>query len=58
MTNQNLSNKQFELDGIEYRTASNVRRIELEQKWGARSDYFREAEAAGDDALTFLDVDY
>jgi hypothetical protein len=53
-----LTNKQFELDGIEYRTATPKRQIELERKWGARADYFREAKAAGDDALTFLDVDY
>jgi hypothetical protein len=56
--NQDLSNKQFERDTIEYRTASDARRIELEKKWGARSDYFREAEAAGNDALTFLDIAY
>jgi hypothetical protein len=32
----------FAAEGMEYRTASRERRIELEAKWGARADYFRE----------------
>jgi hypothetical protein len=53
-----LSNKAFKLDAIEYRTASNKRCIELEPKWGARSDYFRRASEMDNDHLTFLDIAY
>lgn len=37
-----LSEEAFRAETEEYRTASRERRIELEAKWGARADYFRE----------------
>ncbi len=53
---EKLTNEQFELDGLEYRTASEERRAELEAKWGARAAYFTRAE--DNDSPTWLDIDY
>lgn len=54
-----FSNDQFQADALEYRTADRARRIELENKWGARSDYFRVEESTdANDELTWLDISY
>lgn len=46
-----MSDKAFQRDTEEYRTASSDRQVALEKKWGPRSAYFRKAKRKVDEAV-------